>query len=109
MKLSFRRLASAALTVVLFAASAEAVTPRQLVAPFFLEEDHIALGGSDFRELLNDPRPLSQIAAKIALPLAREGALQPAVKDCLDRIGAFVFHNGVKTEEGEHREMVAVA
>ncbi|MBP5212518.1 MAG: hypothetical protein J6Z30_06650, partial [Pyramidobacter sp.] len=109
MKLSFRRLASAALTVVLFAASAEAVTPRQLVAPFFLEEDHIALGGSDFRELLNDPRPRSQIAAKIALPLAREGALQPAVKDCLDRIGAFVFHNGVKTEEGEHREMVAVA
>ena len=109
MKLSFRRLASAALTVVLFAASAEAVTPRQLVAPFFLEEDHIALGGSDFRALLNDPRPLSQIAAKIALPLAREGALQPAVKDCLDRIGAFVFHNGVKTEEGEHREMVAVA
>ena len=109
MSLSVSFLRFAIYAVVLFAASAEAVTPRQLVAPFFLEEDHIALGGSDFRALLNDPRPLSQIAAKIALPLAREGALQPAVKDCLDRIGAFVFHNGVKTEEGEHREMVAVA
>ena len=101
--------------ICLFAAAALtstasfAVTPRQLVAPFFLEEDHLALGGSDLRALLSDPRPLSQIAAKIALPLAREGALQPALKDCLNRVGAFVFHNGVKTEEGEHREMIVAA
>ena len=69
MKLSFRRLASAALTVVLFAASAEAVTPRQLVAPFFLEEDHIALGGSDFRALLSDPlSPLRRVRTSRAIP-----------------------------------------
>ena len=109
MKLSFKRFVYPVLLAVLLAASAGAITPRQLVAPFFLEEDHVALGGSDLRALLNDPRPLSQIAAKIALPLAREGALQPAVKDCLDRVGAFVFHNGVKTEEGEHRELIVAA
>ena len=98
-----------ALTAALLAASACAVTPRQLVAPFFVDEDHLALGGRNLQELLNDTRPLSQIATKIALPLAREGVLQPALKECLDRIGAFVFHNGVKTEEGEHREMVLAA
>ena len=85
MKLSFKRLVYPVLLAALLAAPAFAIAPRQLVSPFFAEEDHVTLGGEDLRALLkDDARPLSQIAAKIVMPVVQSGSLQPAVKDCLE-------------------------
>ncbi|MBP5211249.1 MAG: hypothetical protein J6Z30_00175, partial [Pyramidobacter sp.] len=109
MKLSFKRLVYPVLLAALLAVPALAISPRQLVSPFFAEEDHVTLGGEDLRALLkDDARPLSQIAAKIVMPVVQSGSLQPAVADCLERVGAFAFHSGGKSE-GEQREMVFAA
>ena len=109
MKLSFKRSFYALFVLVLTAVQASAITPRQLVAPFFAEEEHAAFGGADLQALLKDEsRPLGQIAAKIVLPLVKSGELQPAVLECIEHMGAFVFHSGGKGES-ERRETVFAA
>ncbi|MBP5212255.1 MAG: hypothetical protein J6Z30_05295, partial [Pyramidobacter sp.] len=107
MKTAVKRCFSVLLAVVLLCQAARAIEPRQLISPFSSEEEHVTLGGADLQALLkDDARPLGQIAAKIVMPLVREGTLQPSVKECVERMGAFAIHIG-KADDGRRDSVFA--